>query len=113
MEISFADFKTKLRSYEDTKKMRATVSADNVMKARVQPSVRHAPAGVNDCRADNADIVCFKCGQRGHKARACQLKLWCSLCKSTTHLNATCRQKQRRDDMKKVSEEASSSMHSG
>lgn len=51
--------------------------------------------------------MCFRCGLKGHLARACQRKLWCSHCKSTTHRDSTCRWKQRRDrdDARKVSEE--------
>ena len=56
---------------------------------------------------DAADVVCYKCGLKGHLARTCQRKLWCSHCKSTTHRDTTCRRKQHRnrDDACKVSGE--------
>ncbi|KAJ8353867.1 hypothetical protein SKAU_G00214340 [Synaphobranchus kaupii] len=77
------------------------------MKARVQPSARPATASASDRGAEIADIVCFRCGLKGHKARACQRKQWCSECKSTTHRYATCRRRQQRDNAQQVSEEAS------
>lgn len=96
--ISFAEFKTKLRSYEDTEKMRAAATGDNVMKVRMQQQ-RGRPDSVGDRGAERAaaDLACFKCGPKGHLARACQRKLWCSHCRSTTHRDTTCRRKQRRD----------------
>ncbi|KAG7507122.1 hypothetical protein JOB18_024984 [Solea senegalensis] len=39
-----------------------------------------------------ADVVCFRCGLKGHLDRAFQCKLWCGHCKSATH-----RRKQRRN----------------
>ena len=54
---------------------------------------------------DAADVVCYKCGLKGHLARTCQRKLRCSHCKSTTHRDTTCRRKQHRnrDNARKVS----------
>lgn len=46
--MPFAEFKTKLRSYEDTEKMSATSSKDNVMKARTQQTARPTAAGASD-----------------------------------------------------------------
>ena len=91
--ISFAEFKTKLRSYEDTEKMRAAATDDNVMNVQQQ---RGRPVDTCDRGAERsaADVVCFKCGLKGHLARTCQRKLWCSHCKSTTHRDTTCRRKQ-------------------
>lgn len=104
--ISFAEFKTKLRSYEDTEKMRAAGADDNVMQVRQQ---RERPAGAGDRGAERAaaEVVCFKCGLKGHLARACQRRLWCSHCKSPTNPDTTCRWKQRRsrDNARKVSGE--------
>jgi len=75
--IYFAEFKTKLRSYDDTEKMRATTTDDNVMKVQQQ---RARPVGTGERGAERAaaDVVCFKYGLKGHLARACQRKLWCS-----------------------------------
>ncbi|XP_041844550.1 uncharacterized protein LOC121642123 [Melanotaenia boesemani] len=44
--MSFAEFKTKLRSYEDTEKMRAAAADDNLMKARLRQ--RGKPANPSD-----------------------------------------------------------------
>ena len=60
--LSFAEFKTKLRSFEDTEKYRAS-SEDNVMRASATVRGREIAAG--------PDIVCYICGVKGHKARAC------------------------------------------
>lgn len=104
--IAFADFKTKLRSYDDTEKMCATVAEDNVMTVRAR-AARPTRAGPGE-RFDGAeqptaaDVVCYRwCGLKGHIARTCQRKLWCNHCRSTTHRDATCR-----DDAKNVTEEA-------
>ncbi|KAJ8371909.1 hypothetical protein AAFF_G00298610 [Aldrovandia affinis] len=87
--------------------MHPTAHDDNVMKVRVQPSARPARVSASDWGVESADIVCFRCGLKGHKARTCQRKQWCSQCKSTTHWDATCRRRQRRDDARQVSGEVS------
>ena len=69
--LSFAEFKTKLRSYESTESMHTAAADDNVMGARAHPS-RAAPSGASARRTESGDIVCFRCGQRGHKVRDCQ-----------------------------------------
>ncbi|KAM9791032.1 uncharacterized protein LOC133165345 [Syngnathus typhle] len=100
--MQFSEFKTKMRSYEDTEKMRAEAD-DNVMNVRQR---RARPDRPTDRGAERsaAEVVCFKCGLKGHMARACRRKLWCSHCKSSTHRDATCRRKQRvnRDDARRV-----------
>ena len=72
-----------------------------------QQRVRPVGTGERGAERAAADVVCFKCGLKGYLARACQRKLWCSHCKSTTHRDTTCRRKQRRnrDDTRKVSGE--------
>lgn len=93
--ITFAAFKTKWRSFEDTEKMR-TAAGDKVMNMPLYQ--RGRPVSPRDHGAEKAavDLVCFKCGLKGHLARTCKCKLWCSYCKSTTHLDTTCRLKQSR-----------------
>lgn len=83
--LSFAGFKTKLRSYENTEGMRTAVAEDNVMGARTHSSRASAPADARLQRTESGDIECFRCGQRGHKARQCRRgQHWYSQGRSTT-----------------------------
>lgn len=72
--VSFADFRTKLHSYVDTEKVRATASDDSVIKAGMQPGTITASTSASDRGAENTNTVCYRCGQRGDKARTCILK---------------------------------------
>lgn len=109
--ITFADFKTKLRSFEETENIRATGSNDDsVMKTQGRTGRRPPSSSAHGPGKDDREMVCFKCGTKGHRARACRQKTWCSVCKNDTHRDATCRRKDkdrdRRDGVSKVSENA-------
>jgi len=53
-------------------------------------------------------ITCFACGKQGHKADSCAdkyiNKLWCSLCKSSTHTDKSCRRKSKGYSVKCVND---------
>ena len=107
--ITFADFKTKLRSFEETEKICAE-SSDSVMKTQGRTGRRPAKTNARDRQKDDTEMACFKCGTKGHRARECRQKTWCSRCRSDTHKDATCRRKdkdskEKRDGACKASEE--------
>ena len=98
-QLTFSQFKSHLRSFEDTEKFSRRVKDDQVMKA-------DSPT----------PITCYSCGRKGHMARDCPDKefqakkppeKWCSYHKSTTHTDSTCRrhQHQRVDKSKQAAEE--------
>ena len=98
-QVSFLEFKTALRSYEESEKSRtATSLSDNVMKLQL----------------GNDNIVCYNCGKPGHKkyqcknsaiinnasnnsatsnSASCNSNRWCSICKSKSHDTKYCREK--------------------
>ncbi|XP_019717215.1 uncharacterized protein LOC109510950 [Hippocampus comes] len=97
-KLKFADFKTRLRPYEDAEKLCAQVS-DNVMKVNVKDNT---PRGDNKNKM--ADMVCFKCGEKGHKARGCQRRQWCSYCNSSTHRDANCRRRPKSEQARQAAQ---------
>ncbi|KAF3688288.1 Copia protein Gag-int-pol protein Copia VLP protein Copia protease [Channa argus] len=94
--VTFADFKRRLRVYEESEKMRITGTTDNVMKT--------LHGRVNTKSHNRKDVTCYKCGTKGHKARTCSRKVWCNHCKSNTHTESICKKKGERDDLRKIAE---------
>ena len=103
-KITFAEFKTKLRSFEDTEKFQANSTDDNVMKVNSTTSGNRWRE-----RGQDSDLTCYSCGQKGHRARACPNERrrgptqWCSYCKSATHKDVSCRRK-KKDNAKQATD---------
>ncbi len=94
-EITFAHFKSMLRSFEETEKFHAKPIVEQIMKAEA-PLLQ--------------TVTCYGCGKTGHLVRDCPGKSvktskWCSYLKSTTHTDSTCKSQQKnKDQAKQVSE---------
>jgi len=89
-KMKFHEFKTALRIYEETEKFctSSQTDGDSVMNCN-----QNTPPA-------NRSIICYSCGQPGHKSPACRSKdkkkkghRWCSHCKSKTHDKDVCRKK--------------------
>ncbi|CAB4005834.1 myosin heavy fast skeletal muscle [Paramuricea clavata] len=87
-EITFAMFKSQLKSFEETEKFNCKPKTDQVMKTE-SPSFS----------ASNY-VTCYACGRKGHIMKDCPDKTksetskWCSYHKSTTYSDSTCRRHQ-------------------
>ena len=87
---TFAEFKSALRSHEESAKTLDAKTADaneNVMFAK-----------------QKFDGNCFKCGRKGHKSSEClsRTEKWCSNCRNKSHDTRNCRKK--KDVAKKAAE---------
>lgn len=102
--VTFADFKRRLRVYEESEKMKRTEpNTDNVMKTHViQGKGQSRPESSR--KDEDADITCYKCGTKGQRARKCYKKVWCSCCKNTTHAESLCKKKHGQDGARKLVE---------
>ena len=103
--VTFADFKRRLRVYEESEKMKMTDSTtDNVMKTYTRQGRGHSKPHSHR-KEEDANITCYKCGIKGHMARMCYRKVWCSYCKNNTHAESLCKKKGGQDGVRKVAEE--------
>lgn len=91
--VTFANFKTKFRCFEETENMRAADSSHSVMKIQGRVGQRLPKTKPPERRKHDTEITCFKWGTKGHLARECRQKVWCSRCRSDTHKDAMCRHK--------------------
>ena len=106
--VTLADFKRRLRVYEESEKMNKTESADNVMKTRVRQGRGSTNIHTGNRKDEDFNATCYKCGMKGHKARKCYRKVWCSYCKNNTHQESLCKKKGGQDGARKVVEEEDS-----
>ena len=82
IETTFSEFKTQLRSYEESEKSR-NENNENVMTTKMN---------------EKFDGTCFKCGKKGHKKSECWSKTkaggksgkWCNHCKTKSHETKEC-----------------------
>lgn len=89
-DMNFKNFKSSLRSYEESEKCRLASSAndDRVMQMKSSAYKSSYP------------IKCFKCGKEGHKKFQCRenrpnddyskSNRWCNICKSISHDTEFC-----------------------
>ncbi|XP_061753964.1 copia protein isoform X1 [Nerophis ophidion] len=99
--LTFKDFKRRLRVYEESEKMRTTGPADSVMKTNTKQSKQGTKT---HWKEGEATLTCYKCGEKGHIRTRYTKKVWCSHCKSNTHSESLCRKKGK-DGARKVAEE--------
>ena len=97
-ELTFSEFKTQLRSFEDTDKYHQNSNANNVMKL------------TNSFSKMNNEVSSFKFNGKGHVAKICpnnfkKNKKCGNYCKSQTHvIESYCYKK--RDTMKAAAEDS-------
>ena len=95
--VSFAEFKTSLRGYEETEKARGSRETDEVKINRERPrgggAGKQRYSNQNSNSDESQQIVCYNCGLSGHKSTTCNKKgkKWCKHCKNATHFTNKCK----------------------
>ena len=88
-KYTFTEFKTALRSFEETENCSSHQENDSIMKSLFRPSAQP--------QNTSSRITCYNCGKSGHKSFQCrsasatQKKKFCRVCKSHTHDEKFCR----------------------
>lgn len=101
--VTFMDFKKRLRNYEEAEKRSTAEDTDNVMKTATRQGRRPNKTPAHSRREGaSVNITCYRCGKGGHRAKGCTVKVWCNICKRDNHAEVACR---RKDDAKRVDDE--------
>ena len=79
-------------------------TTDNVMKTHTRQGGGHSKPQGNR-KEEVANLTCYKCGIKGHRARKCYKKVWCNYCRNNTHAESLCKKKGGQDGARKVAEE--------
>ena len=67
-EQTFSEFKEALRSFDETERARSTVGDDSIMHMRAANMQGYMQASGSANKSSPRDgVVCYKCGQPGHK----------------------------------------------
>lgn len=106
--VTFTDFKRRLRIYEEAEKIKTTQLADNVMKAQTRQGRVFSKSYPKDRNNEDTSVTCYKCGVKGHKARKCYKRVWCNQCKNSTHAEFLCKKRGDRDGARKFTDEQDS-----
>lgn len=61
--------------------MNKAESSDNVMKTHVKEGRGPTKAYTGNKKDEDANVTCYRCGIKGHKARKCTRKVWCGFWK--------------------------------
>ena len=106
---TFEEFKTPLRSFEETERSRST-SEDSILKS-VQGRAPHHSSNPGEAAIGP---ICYNCQLVGHIAKDYKKpkkKLWCSICRKNNHTDKTCRRNKKSSD--KVNEVGDSCCEDG
>lgn len=98
-EPTFLEFKSLLRSYEESLRSREAhrpnVKSENALKVNYKKNPDFQCGG----SASGSSVRCYSCGKPGHKSFECKLKKdrgkWCKECKTITHNFDECRKANR------------------
>ena len=92
--VTFGEFKTALKSFEETVRAKSDEKSEKVMKSEAKA------------------VVCFKCRKPGHKQYECSEKnkhskgfdkaKWCNICKNKSHYTKECRKNKNNNSAKNV-----------
>ena len=63
----------------------AEEAGESVLRAQAAPRKKTGPV----------EMVCWRCGEKGHRRDDCTEKVWCSFCKSRGHRDKACSKKER------------------
>lgn len=98
-ELTLGQFKAKLRNFEASEDSAPATdeTGERVLKAQTTPKKKPAKRFIRDGDGERNGLVCWRCGEKGHRKDDCTKKVWCSFCKSKGHTDKACTKKDRGD----------------
>lgn len=86
-DMTLGEFKAKLRNFEASEDADPVLeeAGERVLRAQAAPRKKTGPV----------EMVCWRCGEKGHRRDDCTEKVWCSFCRSRGHTDKACTKKER------------------